>query len=72
MAVFVECLLEIKKSLSEKERLATGPYVAFASFGLLEVIYVYFLTSLRKYWAILDLNQIYIIHSEYLRLTSAY
>ena len=33
-----------------------GPYVAFAPFGLEEVIYIYLLTSLRKYWAILDLN----------------
>ena len=28
-----------------------------ASFVLKEVIYVYLLTSFRKYWAILDLNQ---------------
>ena len=32
-------------------------HTALRPFVLLEVIYVYFLTSLRKYWDILDLNQ---------------
>ena len=34
-----------------------GPDVAYAPFGLEEVIKFNFLTSLRNYWAILDLNQ---------------
>ena len=34
-----------------------GPYVAYAPFGLEEVINVTFLTSLRTVWAILDLNR---------------
>ena len=33
-----------------------GPY-ELRSFGLKEVIYVMFLTSLRNIWAILDLDQ---------------
>ena len=34
-----------------------GPDVAYAPFGLEEVIKFNFLTSLRKLWAILDLNR---------------
>ena len=49
LALFVEYFLEIGKNWAIRP--LTLP------FGLLEVIYIQFLTSLRKYWAILDLNQ---------------
>ena len=43
-----------------------------ASFVLKEVIYVYLLTSFRKYWAILDLNQKYIFSCKYPMLYSVF
>ena len=59
LALFVEYFLEIgnkgKPFASLRNCWAMRPLTL--PLGLLEVIYIQFLTSLRKYWAILDLNQ---------------